>query len=382
MGIVAVGVFGSGFYLLSNPSISPSPYEYSITQRSSLSIKSNRISKSTTSSDIVSSTLSKEWSLDDIASHIISGGPPQDGIPPIENPQYVPISHMNNFLDDDDVVFLVESSNPVKIFPQRIMVWHEIVNDEINGEKMSVTYCPLAGSVIGFNGRIGDIETSFGTSGKLVNNNLVMYDRATGSYWPQILGTAVSGDLKGKNLERFPVIWTRWKHVKSKYPNGLVLSQNTGHKRSYDKDPYGSYLQNGNYYDSGGVMFPLMATDDRFPTKKTVIGIKKEKATLAVTKDTFADLKVANLFIDDTPIVIFYDEALDTIRPYIREIKRDVLEFESRGGKFTANGSEWTVRGEPVDDTLQGVNLKPIDSFDVMWFGWASFYPNTKVYPE
>lgn len=136
--------------------------------------------------------------LDEFAKNILSGGPPKDGIPPIDKPKYVSVQKAEDFLKSDDIVFLAEYWDTIMVFPQKILVWHEIVNDEIRGEKISITYCPLTGSVIGFKGRIDGFETTFGTSGKLLNSNLVMYDRATDSRFPQIPGAAVSGKETGR----------------------------------------------------------------------------------------------------------------------------------------------------------------------------------------
>ena len=120
-----------------------------------------------------------EERLEVFEANIRSGGPPPDGIPPIESPTYVSIEEADGVLDDRDVVFLVDYSGEVLVYPQNILVWHEIVNEEIGGEKVSITYCPLTGSGIGFKGSLSAGGTTLGTSGKLLNSNLVMYDRKT-----------------------------------------------------------------------------------------------------------------------------------------------------------------------------------------------------------
>ena len=131
----------------------------------------------------------KVWSLDDFTRNIQSGGPPKDGIPPIDKPKYVPAAEAEKFLKPNDIVFGLDYQRLAKAYPQKILVWHEIVNDEIKGEKIAITYCPLTGSSVAFRGRSRDgVALTFGTSGKLVNSNLLMYDRQTDSQWPQILG--------------------------------------------------------------------------------------------------------------------------------------------------------------------------------------------------
>ena len=85
-----------------------------------------------------------------LSENIVSGGPPPDGIPPIEDPGYITIEEAAEFLEAEDAVFVTELAGEIYVFPQKIMVWHEIVNEEINGEKLSITYCPLTGSAIGY----------------------------------------------------------------------------------------------------------------------------------------------------------------------------------------------------------------------------------------
>lgn len=195
--------------------------------------------------------------LNRFSNKVRSGGVPPDGIPPIEEPKYVSASEagntLQNLLSDNSVVFGVDYNGFTAAYPQPIMVWHEIVNEEIQGERVSITYCPLTGSAIGFKGEIGNSPTTFGTSGNLLNSNLVMYDRLSGtnSYWPQILGLSVQGPHFGEGLEYFPVIWTTWERWKKKHPQTSILTTDTGHIKSYGRDPYGSYEDRGNLLPAG-----------------------------------------------------------------------------------------------------------------------------------
>jgi hypothetical protein len=129
-----------------------------------------------------------------LAESAISGGPPKDGIPSIDNPKYAAAAEGDEWLLPNDVVFGVDYKLFVAAYPQRVLVWHEIVNEVIAGEMLSITYCPLTGTAIGFKGEYAPgIAAQFGVSGKLANSCLVMYDRKSDSYWPQILGKAITG---------------------------------------------------------------------------------------------------------------------------------------------------------------------------------------------
>ena len=319
----------------------------------------------------------KSMNYDELASNIVSGGPGKDGIPPIDEPGYYGVSEADAFLEPEDVVFVADYGNAVRIYPQRILVWHEVVNDVVNGERVSVTYCPLTGSVIGYKGYIPKLgmETTFGTSGKLLNSNLVLYDRETDSYIPQIFGVAVTGKLKGEKLESFPVIWSKWKLAKEKYPDALVLSPETGFKRDYSKDPYGSYVDKLGYYYSEAIFFPLLNRDSRLPAKQVVIGIRAFKTKVAIIKEKIRAEKVINLDIDGNPVVVIYDASLDDARVFSRKNGSNVLEFRFENGKIVDNhNNAWSPEGESSIG-----KLKQIESFDVMFFAWAAFFPDTEI---
>lgn len=322
--------------------------------------------------------------LDQFAGNVISGGPPKDGIPPIERPKYVSAAEADKFLQRDDVVFGLDYRGEVKAFPQIILVWHEIVNEEVAGEKLSVTYCPLTGSTVGYKGKskIDGRPFTFGTSGKLVNSNLLMYDRQTDSTWPQILGVAITGPNKGQRLDAVPLTWTTWGRWKRAYPTTLVLSKDTGHLRAYGRDPYGSYTSEAaNYYTSGGPFFPVMARSSRFPDKKVVIGIKMGNDVLALPKDAAAKSGVVNFTLGGLPVVALYDAALDEVSAFVRDLEGRELRLERRNQEIVdaQTGTIWTAQGKAIRGRLTGAQLSWVASFDVMWFAWYAFYPETKV---
>ena len=132
-------------------------------------------------------------SFGDLNDNVVSGGVPQDGIPSIDDPNFVSGDEAN--LDDGDIVFGIEHEGEIRAYPQRILVSHEIVNDEFGGETHAVTYCPLTATAMGQKS-----GAEVGVSGNLVNSNLIMYDRDTESYWPQIMSTAISGEKEGESM--------------------------------------------------------------------------------------------------------------------------------------------------------------------------------------
>jgi hypothetical protein len=318
--------------------------------------------------------------FEEYRNNIVSGGVPKDGIPSIDNPKYVSVEEAESFLDTDDRVFILENEEEVWVFPQIILVWHEIVNEMIGEERISITYCPLTGSVVGYKGFVSRGTSTFGTSGKLINSNLVMYDRASESYWPQILGQAVAGPLTGEYLEDFPVLWSKWQNVKDKYTDAKVLTTNTGFIRTYGTDPYGSYQNTNNYYDSGEPFFPTMHDDDRLASKTVVIGIHSKNSAVAILKSTAEQQNVINLELNNQALTVFYDEELETVRVFNRDLGGTIYDFTySDGFSDLQTGSEWSVNGKAINGDLLGEKLEIVTSFDVMWFAWVAFYPNTEL---
>jgi hypothetical protein len=215
------------------------------------------------------------------------------------------------------------------------------------------------------------IETDFGTSGKLLNSNLVMYDRHSDSYWPQILGESITGDNVGQELEKVQLFWTTWEKWSDRYPTTLVLSQSTGFSRSYGSDPYGEA-----YYTSGGPFFPVMERNNILPDKSVVIGIDYQNEQTALQKTVLQDHKVINTNVGNQNITIFYDEQLDVARVYKNNLGDDEFTFKYESGEFIdlQTGNTWTIEGESSIGTLE-----PVVYFDVMWFAWFAYNPDTSL---
>lgn len=281
--------------------------------------------------------------LDELADAAVSGGPPKDGIPSIDKPRFVSAAKAD-FLADDDRVFGLIRTGEVRAYPQQVLVYHEIVNDTIGGERIAVTYCPLTGTVIGFTGLPDRPGLTFGTTGKLVNSNLLMYDRETDSNWPQILGTAVSGELYGKRLLTVPLVWSTWKAWRAAHPDTRVLSTDTGALRDYGSDPYGSYPNSSGYYVGGGPIFPVRQTDDRFGPKEVVVGVRSGDEQLAVPKELVRREGSVGANLGGEELRAEWDGALNTAR---------------------------VVRADGTEHA---------DFMDAMWFAWYAFYPRTKVH--
>lgn len=311
-----------------------------------------------------SASLPLAYSLEEFRTAVRAGGPGKDGIPAIDKPRFHPASQADAQLDDEDIVIGVYRHGEARAYPQRILVWHEIVNDEIGGETVSITYCPLTGTALGF--QRGDTE--LGVSGKLVNSNLIMYDRATGSEWPQILGIAIDGELSGQALEEFRVFWTTWGRWKRRHPETQVLTEQTGFVRNYRRDPYGSYNPVAGYYrPDSGRLFPVMNDDDRYAPKQVIFGLRTAEGALAIPREALRQEGIIETRLGDHDIVVIHDPGLDTGWAF-RNPK--AVEIEAASLTFGPDG----VRGPGIAE------LEPVNAFEAMWFSWSAFYPGTRVY--
>ncbi|MBI1327303.1 MAG: DUF3179 domain-containing protein [Alphaproteobacteria bacterium] len=188
----------------------------------------------------------REWSRTDFSkstidfSGVISGGPPKDGIPAIDDPQFVPVSQVEDIGAQEPVITL-SINGEAKAYPLRIMMWHEIANDEIGGIPVTVTYCPLCNSAVVFDRRVNDKVLDFGVSGKLRHSDMIMYDRQTESWWQQFVGRSIVGEMTGVELKRLPARVIPFSSFKSSFPDGKVLMVSNHNARRYGENPYVKY---------------------------------------------------------------------------------------------------------------------------------------------
>lgn len=268
---------------------------------------------------------------------ILSGGPPKDGIPSIDDPKYISVEEADGWIQDNELVLGLIYKGVKRVYPLQILVWHEIVNDVVAGDPLLITYCPLCGSGIAFERELGGKAVEFGTSGKLYNSNLVMYDRKTDTYWTQIDGKAIVGQLTGQELKEISIDTVAWREWKVEHPDSEVLSQNTGFRRDYGVDPY------GNYYEDTFVMFPLENQDDRIHPKTVIFGIEVNGVYKAYRED---DVKA-------------YGPIEDVVNGVHVVVTRDAAGIV-----------------KIVDKTSGKEYVKERD----FWFAWYAFHPETILY--
>ena len=219
------------------------------------------------------------WPDTDFSKHsvdlgdIMSGGPPKDGIPSIDQPKFAPVAETSDLAPTEPVIGLTIEGD-ARAYPLRVLTWHEIVNDVVGGVPVAVTYCPLCNSAIVFDRRVDGQATEFGTTGKLRNSDLVMYDRATESWWQQFMGEAIVGARTGTLLKIIPARLESWERFAARHPQGKVLVPSNPGLRAYGMNPYTGYDSRTRPY------FPVGALPDDLPALARVIKIGDEAWTL------------------------------------------------------------------------------------------------------
>lgn len=268
---------------------------------------------------------------------ILPGGPPRDGIPAIDKPQFIKTGDVR-FLKSSDRVLGVVRGSIAKAYPVRILNWHEIVNDRFGTERIAVTFCPLCGTGMAYLSEANGKPLSFGVSGLLYNSDVLLYDRQTDSLWSQILSQAVSGPLKGARLTSIPLSHTTWADWKKRHPDTLVLSTDTGFARDYARDPYENYAQNP------ALLFPVKGESARYHPKEQVIGVE--------VNGKFKAYPFVELSKGPT-------EVIDTV-----------------------GGQKITVRfdSEHRTGTVLDAAGKEIPSVIAFWFAWYAFHGDTDIY--
>lgn len=320
------------------------------------------------------STGDEDWTINEdyIREGCFAG---KDCIPNIDSPHYSNIGGNNlEFLDNNDLVVGIWNGSNYIAYPHPILDWHEIVNE--NG--YSISYCPLTGSAI-------HIETpnEYGVSGMLYNSNLIMYDRKTDSYWPQMLLKSAAGKRQNESLKLLPLLETTWGSWKKLFPNSKVLNSNTNFSRNYNLYPYGDYKNCSSPACADYIYFPVEIDDDRLPAKERVISIISDKEALAIKINSYQTPAIIHKTFKEKKYVIVVS-AKDNIGIAFQTDK--ILEIESwdiTNGEIilTQQNSQnrWDILGRAIDASQMIADLSPADSYIAYWFALAAIFPNPEI---
>jgi thiol-disulfide isomerase/thioredoxin len=329
-------------------------------------------------------------------SEILSGGPPKDGIPAIDDPQFVRIEEADEWLEPQEPVVLVQVGDEARAYPIQILMWHEIVNDAVGGVPVTVTFCPLCNTGVAFERTFEGQVLDFGTTGRLRFSNLVMYDRQTETWWQQATGEGIAGEFTGRQLTFVPASMISWGDFKATYPDGTVLSRETGYSRNYGRNPYTGYDD----VNRSPFLYVGPETPGTLAPMARVVTVDLNGEAVGYPYDVLQKVHVVNERVGGVPIVVLWapgtasaldagsvagGEDVGAATTFSRELDGQTLTFLFDGDRIVdeQTGSEWDVLGQAVSGPLAGSQLAPVVSINHFWFSWAAFRPETRVYsPE
>jgi hypothetical protein len=280
-----------------------------------------------------------------------SGGPGKDGIPAVDDPQVAPVAEID-FLEEREPVVAVELGDEARAYPIQILIWHEIVNDELGGVPVAVTFCPLCNTAIAFDRRLDGRTLDFGTTGNLRNSDLVMYDRQTQSWWQQFGGDALVGELTGAKLDRVPARIMAWEDFAREHPRGTVLTRDTGHDRPYGQNPYAGYDD-----ADTSPFFPVAnGDDDRLPPKERVVFVESGDDAVAVPYSALQERRTIRVELDGRELEVTWREG---VRSSLDDV--DIDKGRDVGAAEVRENGELVPFEEPF------------------WFAVAAFRPDVRI---
>ena len=351
---------------------------------------------------------------------IMSGGPPKDGIPSIDSPEFVTMQAADEWIGDKEAVLVLRLQGKVRVYPLQILMWHEIVNDSVDGVPVAVTYCPLCNTGIAFRSRIDGRDLDFGTTGRLRYSNLIMYDRQSETWWQQASGRGLIGEYAGRRLEMLPVALLPWNEVKASYGQSSnaetaaddattdegsrldpemvldtsaevkVLSKSTGYSRPYGQNPYQGYDSNETPF-----LYAGPEISDEYEQMERVLAVRVEDNELAFAYADLQEEKVLEREVGGREVVVFWEagtaSALDagklsggrdvgTAQAFYPVAQNEAsermqLSFYWDGDNFRdeETGSTWTISGRATAGPLKGARLESPVTINHFWFSWSAF---------
>jgi hypothetical protein len=330
---------------------------------------------------------------------VLSGGPPKDGIPAIDNPKYLSLAEGDTFIEQPETVLVYVGTETLRVYPISILMFHEIVNDVVDGLPISVTYCPLCNTGAAFSGIGPEGEVlDFGVSGRLRFSNMLMYDRPTETWWQQATGEGVVGKYAGAQLVGVPLRIMSWAQAKD-FAEGLnqsgeietsqVLSTDTGHFRNYGRNPYVGYDLNPRPF-----LYQGPNTPEEFGAVDRVISYQIGDTWDALAYPVLEEEKVVNRVIEGQSISVFWfpgavspletgsvsrGRNVGSAQAFYARVDGNNLDFRYDSGSFYDNqtGSEWNKFGQSISGELEGKSLEPVVSVQHFWFSWSAFERET-----
>jgi len=328
---------------------------------------------------------------------LVGGGPGKDGIPAIVDPVILDVDAAAERIPDREPVIVVRVEDAVRAYPIRILMWHEIANDELGGVPIAVTFCPLCYSAVVFDRRVGDRTLTLKVSGMLRDSDMVMYDVQTETLWQQITGKALVGELVGTTLEQFPSQIASFEQFRDGRDGATVLGRPEGVRRGYGANPYRGYDRK--HTPPIRRFFRGKAESGGLPPKERVVAVPTGDGAKVYPRSTIVDAgRVIHDHIGDRPIVVWCARgavsALDerriaesrevgTFGVFEARLDGTDLEFtwdEDRNRFVDQHGGVWDPTGRCVEGEHAGAHLPRVRYAEHFAFAWFRFFPESELH--
>ncbi len=299
----------------------------------------------------------------------------RDCIPSLEHPNRSPVGGSDlGYLGDQDLVVGIWNGSEHVAYPHAILDWHEIVNET----GYTISYCPLTGSAIHLSSSV-----EYGVSGLLYNSNLIMYDRATESYWPQMLLRSAAGDRSGGELHLNNLVETTWGNWKTLFPDTKVVNSDTDYSRNYSRYPYGNYRTCNSQACGDFIYFPIAHEDNRLPAKNRVLTIIKGETVKALDIDSYPDPQIISVDVGGSQhqVVISGRDNIAVVFETTRAISISSWDIAGEGIILAQDNSEkeWDITGQLLSNPTPAERLVAGNGYIAYWFSVAAFYPDVEI---
>jgi hypothetical protein len=320
-----------------------------------------------------------------------------DGIPPIDEPKFWDQQEAGRTYFEHEPVVALEINGQAKAYPLSVLMYHEIVNDDVGNKKVSITYCPLCNTALVYDRRLKyegkTYLLDFGVSGMLRNSDLVMWDRQTESWWQQLTGQALVGSLAGAELNLVPSMLISLEEFFNSFPNGLILSAETGHFTEYGTNPYTGYDD----LDNKQPRLFQGKVDPRLPAMERVVDISIGDEYKIYPFSAFDKTDVINDSFKSTPVVLFHtsktvsvvderniteSKKVGSVTVFSPVINGETLHFEKADNSFRdkQTGSTWSIAGKCISGKYEGKQLTPVPHGNHFAFAWLAFHPDSEIF--
>ena len=301
---------------------------------------------------------------------------PKDAIRAIDRPAFEPADKADRVMASEELVIGLVGEREQRAYSTWQLDRYEIVNDVFEGRPVAVTWCPLCGTGVVYDRTVGSRTLTFGVSGMLFRDALVMFDRETDTLWTHVDGQAIEGPLAGRSLVPVAAVHATWKQWKALYPNSLVLK-----KRGNFRSPYESYNRNSRQLG----IFGRRNLDERLPGKERILGIRADDVAMVFPVGKVRNARIVQAQIGSLPVVLAAPEDFPVVA-YDRRVNDRTLTFSLSETKPAAlrdveTGTVWRLSdGLAVKGPLKGRQLIRVVAHPAFWFGWRGYFPHSKIW--